>query len=107
MNIKESNYRQEMATALSSMGYRQEKKGIWLKPIGFQLLQFREDTNTIYNHCMGKNNKLLLWESRFLHKHKDFLYELKYFEAFTRLDVFVDGNSKFELKPKIEDVLDL
>lgn len=93
--------------ALLAMGYRECKPGVWLKPIGYHLFVYKEVSNIWQNiiKCVkdkeSADGPLQCYESqKFKDDAKlsgDYLFQLKYFECFTRTDFSGDQNSNFEL----------
>jgi hypothetical protein len=70
----------EMQQFLISMGYRKMKDSIWGKPIGYTILIFDFVTNVIRQTFVGKNGKVMTYDSREI--NIDFFEdELKQFEA--------------------------
>lgn len=89
--------KQTIKLALLSMGYREQKPGIWLKPLGWQLFCYREDKATWYNWFRDCQNKLSLWDSHaFSDESKHFLFSLKGWETWTKHDLFCSQDSQFE-----------
>jgi hypothetical protein len=87
--------------ALLSLGYSEQKSGYWLKPIGFHCLCFKEATNQWTNvFTTVDDGKLAVWESHDLKpdtkEHGSYSFQLKYFECFTRTDVYC-WKSQFEI----------
>jgi len=86
---------------LAMMGYTEKKPKIWLKPIGYQLLAYKEETNEWVNWLKAIDGEICCWETRNLHlEDQSFgthLRQLKEFESHTRLGLLGDGNSNFEL----------
>lgn len=68
-------------SALKSMGYRQSRKNIWAKPIGWGFLTFDSSKNKISSWFIGANSKYLLWDSGVYYESEDILTFLKDFEA--------------------------
>lgn len=87
--------------ALLMMGYREEKSGCWMKPIGYQLFTYREDKNEWANYFKSAQDKIECWNtSSFKNDEKQFgsyLAQLKGFECWTRTDICTNSNSQFEL----------
>lgn len=92
------------------MGYSEVRDRRWLKPIGFQLFEYNEETNTWTNWFKGEpgttGGKLMVWETKKLEDNTEhfgsYLHQLKHIECYTRTGMQVDGvTSEFEL-PVIE-----
>lgn len=84
--------------ALLSMGYREEKPGVWLKPIGFQLFVFKESSNRWYNYFSDIKGEICLWESHAVDPSiKDYLFQVKDWETWTKTDLYVNAKSQFHL----------
>jgi len=86
---------------LISMGYREEKPGKWLKPIGFCLFSFEEDRSEWTNWFRSADNgQPAIWESKKIDttmSDRHLLITLKTLEACTHL-VYSNGDSEFQLK---------
>ena len=48
--------------ALLAMGYKEVKPKRWMKPIGYQLLSYNEDTNDLSNWFKDIKGEIVLWE---------------------------------------------
>lgn len=88
--------------ALLAMGYREAKPGQWIKPIGYQALSYHEGRNEWANWFLSGKGKIECWEiKKFKLTEEDGFYEylrqLKDFECWTRVDLFIYGQSTFEL----------
>lgn len=85
--------------ALFAMGYQEQKSGIWVKPIGYQMFCFFEQKNKWVNYFEGADNKLHIWNSKiFKTSEKDsYLSQLKELECWSRTDIAANINSQFEL----------
>lgn len=87
--------------ALLAMGYTEKKPGIWLKPVGYQLFQFKEEGLMWVNWFKALNGEVAMWQKKILspdEKQKGtYLKQLKEVECFTRTDVYVNGSSEFEI----------
>lgn len=90
--------------ALLAMGYRECAPGKWLKPVGFQLLSYSEERNELANwfgHA-GDPEQYLLWNTETLKpdhaQHGDYLFQLKYWECFTKLGMFGQMHTQFHLR---------
>lgn len=88
MNIRE---------ALISMGYREEKDGHWLKPIGYQIFSYNQENNKWCNWFLDNNSIISLYESKSFKNQYSYLDQIKSWECFTRTDFAIKQNSKFEL----------
>jgi len=81
------------------MGYKEVKPKRWMKPIGYQLLSYNEDTNDLSNWFKDIKGEIVLWERTSLlsafEARGDYLQQLKMFECYTRTDIDVASN--FEL----------
>ena len=110
----------EMRGALLSMCYREEKPGVWLKPVGYHLFTFMEENCRWENWFRGVDEKLHVYQSydgagvlqairsRYDdhssggdHSHnkeiqQEFLAVLKMWEAYTTIDAG-NGSEQFEL----------
>lgn len=85
---------------LLSMGYREEKDGKWLKPIGYQLFQVTEATWEWTNWFKNIEGTVSRWESKTLNPNAstELLLQLMEFETWTRTDLYVTGQARFQLR---------
>ncbi len=87
--------------ALLAMGYREELPGQWLKPVGWHAFSYHEKNNVWTNHFMTGKGKPGCWERQSfqadIEHYGDNLYQLKCFEANTRISVMAGYESRFEL----------
>ncbi len=94
----------QVREALQAMGYTEVKQGAWLKPIGYQCFAFNESKNEWQNWYRSARGHVELFESHVfgdLEKQGMYVEQLKYFECFTRTDVSVKNDSKFELAVQV------
>ncbi len=88
--------------ALLSMGYSECKPGRWLKPIGYQCFSFQEEMNRWENWFTDVTGKISLWDSKHfeheLERFGSYLNQLKYFECWTRTDMYGNSRSEFHLR---------
>lgn len=84
--------------ALSSMAYREQPPGVWLKPVGWQTLCFVELRMQLFNHFKGMDGQVHTWQVLTLKEGEDPLTFLKDGESHTRLDMW-SAASSFELPP--------
>lgn len=85
---------------LLAMGYREAKKGQWLKPIGYVLFSYHEEKGIWSNWFKSAVGKIERYESKIFQNEIEFgsyLDQLKGFECWTRTDMFIHGDSAFEL----------
>ena len=87
--------------ALLSMGYKEQKPGQWLKPIGYQCLHYHEGRNMWTNYFKSVSGEVMSYELKQLNddtgRFGSYVKQLKEWECFTRTDMWVNGNSEFEL----------
>lgn len=91
-------------SALSSMGYREVRNGVWAKPMGYQLFLFREDNQTWYNYFKDIKGKISLWQSK-KGLGDSPLRNIKEFECWTKHDLHCNGDSNFQLSSLEENEL--
>jgi len=104
MSILLTQSDEQLVTTLASMCYSEEKPGFWLKPVGFQLFSFDFSRNEWVNWFKDIQGNLCVWEKHKLKEHIDALTQLKEFEAFTRLDIYVKCDSNFHLSKTLINV---
>lgn len=90
---------------LAAMGYREVKRGQWMKPIGYQCFVYDEKTERWSNWFKSKSGGVEIYESKLIKDNVPHLDQLKQFEAFTRTNVVVDCNSKFEVYELLENTI--
>ncbi len=87
--------------ALLSMGYKEIQSGQWMKPVGYQALYYHEGRNEWRNFFKSVGGDVLTYESKKLNDDTgyfgSYVKQLKELECFTRTDMYVNGNSAFEL----------
>lgn len=88
---------QSIRLALLAMAYLERKPGHWLKPFGYQILTYHELKNEWSNWFMDVKNVISLWQTKQFQHSYSYLTQLKDWECFTRTDMYIKGNSQFEL----------
>jgi hypothetical protein len=92
---------QKIREALLAMGYTERKEGHWLKPVGYQCFSYHEDKNEWANWFLDGQGKIAVWETKQFKepgpRHGSHLGQLKEWECWTRTDLYVHGQSKFEM----------
>lgn len=98
--------------ALTKMGYRKMKEGVWGKPIGFQLLTYEEDKDLLTNWFLSPTNKSCIWNTGIIKGKEsniteiDALRQIKCFEVYTKLDIHTNSETTLEFA-NLEQVIDL
>lgn len=87
--------------SLAMMGYREQKPKRWGKPVGHQLLAYKEATNEWGNWFKAIDGEICCWQRRSLHlEDQSFgtvLRQLKEFEWNTKVDIIGNADSNFEM----------
>lgn len=96
---------QLMRRALSAMAYREKAPGFWLKPVGWQLLSFRESSGVHTTYFKAATGELSVWTHHELSGDpaQDLLRFLKDSERSSRLDMH-PIDSHFELSSRDDDL---
>lgn len=77
------------------MGYRENQKEKWLKPVGYHLFSFEESTKNWCNWFQGRT-EILLWDQfTFEGADDEFLDFLKQTEANTKTNSFTEMDNNF------------
>lgn len=88
---------QSIRLTLLSMGYLERKSKHWLKPFGYQIFTYHEVKNEWANWFVNALDVISLWENKQFNHNYDYLSQLKGWECFTRTDMYIHGNSEFQL----------
>ncbi len=104
MAIVDNTLRTERARtlreALLAMAYKEVKPKIWMKPTGFQCFTVHEDRTEWTNYFISAEKDLEIWDRQPLKENVtsgSYLFQLKNLECFTRTDIYIHGDSNFEL----------
>jgi len=91
--------------ALRAMGYTKCEPNKWLKPVGFQVFSFDEETLVWTNWFKSMQGEVMRMDAKEMRRDfadaGDPLSQIKHFECWTRTDVYVKGDSKFEMDPSV------
>lgn len=98
--------KQIMINNLLSLGYRETKKDIFAKPVGFNLLTYELNRNIFTNWIIGKNGETLIYEENVFAEEGiyNFLKFIKYCEVYTTYHAL---ESNFEFVTMQEQVKQL
>jgi len=78
-----------------SMSYREEKPGVWAKPVGYHLFSFDETKMEWTNWFKDVRDEISVFERKSI-PIQGFIEYLKMYEAFARTNCGI-GNSEFQL----------
>lgn len=93
-----------LRAALRSMAYSELRPGRWIKPIGFMLMVFAEETEEFGAWFNSTEGKSCLFQSHSLTKDKPVLWHIKHFECFTRTDISTESSFELPTIPGLDDL---